>query len=61
MIRKLVPVEVVSELTGLSPKTIYAGKAGTSKLTKVKQGSTVRFILQEVEAHIDRAINASRR
>lgn len=48
-------------MTGLSEKTVYAGKGGLGNLTRVPLGRSVRFILQEVEEFIDSLIELSKR
>jgi hypothetical protein len=41
----------VAEIIGCSRKTVLNGGAGTSQLTRIRNGSKqVRFILEEVEA-----------
>jgi hypothetical protein len=41
----------VAEIIGCSRKTVLNGGAGTSELTRIRNGSRfVRFILEEVEA-----------
>lgn len=61
MRRKLITAKEVSEMTGLSEKTVYAGKGGLGNLTRVPLGRSVRFILQEVEEFIDSLIELSKR
>ncbi len=46
---------------GLSPKTLYAGKAGTGNLRRVRNGKrAVRMVRQEVEAHLQKLMSADR-
>lgn len=51
---RLIRVETVAELTGLSPDTIYAGKAGTNTLLRVRLGRATRFSYLDVLAWIER-------
>lgn len=45
----------VADLIGCSRKTVLNGGAGTSRLTRIRNGSRqVRFILEEVEALVER-------
>ena len=41
-------------MLSLSEATLYNRKGGTESLKRVKLGKSVRFIQQEVEAHIER-------
>ena len=53
MTRKKTRVDAkrVAEIIGCSRKTVLNGGAGTSELTRIRNGSRfVRFILEEVEA-----------
>lgn len=59
--KSLITVRQAADILGLSPKTLYAGKAGTEKLKKVRNGTrTVRMIRQEVEAHLERLISTDK-
>lgn len=52
---KLIPIETVAELIGLSPKTIYAGDCGTDELLRIPLGSRkVNFSYNDVMAWIER-------
>ena len=51
---KLIRVETVAELTGLSPDTIYKRKAGTHELHQIKLGRSVRWSLLEVVDWIEK-------
>jgi excisionase family DNA binding protein len=54
----LITVQQAAEMLGLSPKTVYAGKAGTERLTRVRHGKrAVRMIRQEVEAHLQKLMS----
>ena len=56
--QSLITVKQAAEILGLSPKTVYAGKAGTEKLRKVRNGRrAVRMVRQEVEAHLGRLMS----
>jgi predicted DNA-binding transcriptional regulator AlpA len=56
--KNLITVKQAADMLGLSPKTLYAGKAGTENLKRVKNGKrAVRMIRQEVEAHLQRIIS----
>lgn len=45
----------VAEIIGCSRKTVLNGGAGTSQLTRIRNGSRqVRFILEEVEALVEK-------
>ncbi len=45
--KSLIAVKQAAEIFGLSPKTVYAGKAGTERLTRVRHGKrAVRMIRQ---------------
>lgn len=59
--RTPISVKEAASLLGLAPRTVYNGKAGTHKLTRIRQGRTVRMIRQEIEAHIEQRIKASQR
>ena len=59
--KTFISVKQAAEILGLAESTVYNRKAGTAKLTRVKQGKTVRMIRQEIEAHADKLINAGRR
>jgi len=53
LIRKKTRIDAkqVAEIIGCSRKTVLNGGAGTSHLTRIRNGSRqVRFILEEVEA-----------
>jgi excisionase family DNA binding protein len=59
--RSLITVKQAAEMLGLSPKTLYAGKAGTEKLRRVRNGRrAVRMIRQEVEAHLNRVLGSDK-
>jgi predicted DNA-binding transcriptional regulator AlpA len=54
----LITVRQAAEMLGLSPKTLYAGKAGTEKLRRIRNGKrAVRMVRQEVEAHLQRLMS----
>jgi len=56
--KNLITVKQAADMLGLSPKTLYAGKAGTENLKRVRNGKrAVRMIRQEVEAHLQRIIS----
>ena len=42
-----------AEMLGISYKTVLNGGAGTSKLTKLRFGRSVRFVRQEVEKLVE--------
>jgi predicted DNA-binding transcriptional regulator AlpA len=45
----------VAEIIGCSRKTVLNGGAGTSQLTRIRNGSRqVRFILEEVETLVEK-------
>jgi predicted DNA-binding transcriptional regulator AlpA len=45
----------VAEIMGCSRKTVLNGGAGTSELTRIRNGSRqVRFILEEVETLVEK-------
>ena len=49
--KTLIDAKRVAEIIGCSRKTVLNGGAGTSLLTRIRNGSKqVRFILEEVEA-----------
>jgi predicted DNA-binding transcriptional regulator AlpA len=53
-----ITVRQAAEMLGLSPKTLYAGKAGTEKLRRIRNGKrAVRMVRQEVEAHLQRLMS----
>ena len=59
--RSLITVKQAAEILGLSPKTVYAGKAGTENLRRVRNGRrTVRMVRQDVEAHLQRLMSSER-
>lgn len=50
----------VAELIGCSRKTVLNGGAGTSQLTRIRNGSRqVRFILEEVEALVEKQMKCA--
>jgi predicted DNA-binding transcriptional regulator AlpA len=52
----------VAEIIGCSRKTVLNGGAGTSQLTRIRNGSRqVRFILEEVEALVERQMKSAQR
>lgn len=53
---KLISAKEVAALTGLSPKTIYAGKCGTEKLVRVRIGRSVRWSRNSVVEWIEQRI-----
>ena len=59
--RTLITVKDAAEMLGLPASTVYNRRAGTGKLTRVRQGKTIRLIQQEVEAHKEKLIAAGRR
>jgi hypothetical protein len=49
--RTRIDAKQVAEIIGCSRKTVLNGGAGTSELTRIRNGAKfVRFILEEVEA-----------
>ena len=46
--RRRINAKEVAELLGCSRKTVLNGKGGTSALTRIRNGSQVRFLLEEV-------------
>lgn len=58
---KLITIKRASEILSLAPKTIYNGRGGTSHLTRVRQGRTVRLLLREVMEHRTEAIERAAR
>ena len=45
----------VAKIIGCSPKTVLNGRAGTSQLTRIRNGTRqIRFILEEVLAFAER-------
>jgi len=46
--RRRIDAKEVAALLGCSRKTVLNGKAGTSVLTRIRNGSQVRFLLEEV-------------
>ena len=59
--KTFITVKEAAQILGLPESTVYNRKAGTAKLTRVKHGRSVRMVRQELEAHVDRLINAGRR
>lgn len=58
---KLITAEQVAEMTGLSAKTIYAGKAGTEVLLRVQVGKRgIRWSRNSVQGWIDARIKSAR-
>jgi excisionase family DNA binding protein len=54
----LITVQQAAEMLGLSPKTLYARKAGTENLRRIRNGKrAVRMVRQEVEAHLQRLMS----
>ncbi|MCU1267204.1 MAG: hypothetical protein JWM21_3522 [Acidobacteria bacterium] len=59
--RTLITNKEAANILCLKESTIRGRKAGTEKLTRIKIGKRgVRLILQEVEAHLNRLIAASK-
>ena len=57
----LITVQQAAEMLGLSPKTLYAGKAGTENLRRIKNGKrAVRMVRQEVEAHLQKLMSSDK-
>jgi predicted DNA-binding transcriptional regulator AlpA len=53
--RTRIDAKRVAEIIGCSRKTVLNGGAGTSQLTRIRNGSRqVRFILEEVETLVER-------
>lgn len=51
--RTLITTKEAAEILGLAESTLRGHKAGTQKLTRIKQKTkSVRMVRQEVEAHI---------
>ena len=46
--RRRIDAKEVAQLLGCSRKTVLNGKGGTSSLTRIHNGSQVRFLLEEV-------------
>ncbi len=52
----------VAEIIGCSRKTVLNGGAGTSQLTRIRNGSRqVRFILEEAEALAEKQMKRAQR
>jgi predicted DNA-binding transcriptional regulator AlpA len=51
----------VSAILGVKEKTIHNRGGGTSKLSRMHNGRSVRFILQEVEALRDKRLKDGQR
>ena len=57
----LITIPQAAEMLGLSPKTLYAGKAGTENLRRIRNGKrAVRMVRQEVEAHLRKLMSANK-
>ena len=59
--RTLITIKEAAAILALAPKTLYNGGAGTERLTRIRQGGSIRFIRQEVEAHVDNLIKKAQR
>ena len=46
--RRRIDAKEVAQLLGCSRKTVLNGKGGTATLTRIRNGSQVRFLLEEV-------------
>lgn len=58
---RFISVEVVAEMTALAVRTIQAGKCGTNELLRIPLGNKIVFVLDDVQAWIDRRIQAARK
>lgn len=59
--KTLTTVKAAAAILGLAENTVYHGKAGTNKLTRIRQGRSVRLIRQEVEAYLEQLIKNTRK
>jgi len=60
--RKLITIKEAANILGIAESTLRGRKAGTAQLTRIKHGSkSVRMILQEVQAHLDKVIQDGQR
>lgn len=57
---KLISIETVAEMTTLAVRTIKAKKCGTDELLRITLGRKVVFVLHDVQAWIDRRVEAAR-
>ncbi len=48
-------------MLGLAEKTVHNRHANTQKLTRIRQGRSVRMIRQEVEKHMESLIKAGQK
>src|SRR5262245_43789213 len=56
---RLIKVDEVAAMTGLSPKTVYAMEAGTDRLLRIHLGRLIRFSYLDVVQWIERKKTAA--